>query len=82
MPLSASPIQLMPVEHLVDLASPFALYLSAYLTFSCLAFFLNPVAWDLLKELEAVSMSLPNHWLPAPSYWHLGLYFESSIPLA
>jgi hypothetical protein len=72
----------MPIEHLVDLASPFTLYLSAYLTVSCLAFFLNLVAWDLLKELVAVSMSLPTHWHPAPSYCRFSLYFESSIPLA
>jgi len=46
----------MTIEHLVGLASPFTLYLSAYLTFSCLAFFLNLVSWDLLKELVAASM--------------------------
>ena len=57
--LSASPIHPMPIEHLVGLASPFTLYLSAYLTVSCHAFFLNLVSWDLLEELAAASMSLP-----------------------
>jgi hypothetical protein len=49
----------MPIEHLVGLASPFTLYLSAYLTVSCLAFFLNLRSWDLLEELAAASMLLP-----------------------